>query len=288
MNKTMKINSKESPSPITFCTVRISLQRLFAIEGKTPPEAADRTEFGMWLAHRYGYLPTPTSLNIQGDELLIEYPSEPEGAMAKAAELSQRAEKQHDRGDYEAAACLWRRALEKQPSSCRALRGLAEAYVCLGNFEKAKPLFLCAVWRDPDDAEALAALSAVYTAEKDFGRGEHFARLALALEPGDVTTLSNLATVYGETGRSEQSVAVIRQAIAMEPEHPGLRYLLAWQLRSQGKLEESVAAIERTFACAKLQDKGFARLRDSAWKLFCACQRELLEQNSFMDSSSRR
>lgn len=271
--------SNESPDPISFASLRASLRRLWALEGKTPPPNPGPLDLATQLAPRYDFLPKPLFFEVNGDDVVIKYPDEPASAKAEAQQLSQRALERKNQGDYAGAACWWRRALEKQPSWQGARRDLAHAYFELGDFPQAKPLLLHILWCDPDNAWALAALGNIAYGDGDSAGAERYLRLALAIEPQYAPALNNLAVVCASTGRSHQAVALFKQAINLEPQEPYAHYGLARTLAAQGKCEESVAATERLFAIAKPQGEESAAMSDSAQRTFLACQQQLVRQN---------
>ena len=271
-------NQNDSSAPLTCCTTHASLRRVLALEGKTPPDHPNPLELATQLAPRFGFLPRPLFLEVNGDQIAIKFPAEPESAKARAAQLSSRAAKRAAQGDYEAAARLWRLALEKQPSLHESRGDLAHACIELNEFAQAEPLLLDVVSWDPDDAWALGALGVICFRQRDYERSERFITLALALEPGRAEWLSNLGMLYEVTGRPERAIGLLQQAIDIDPTLPSPHYALAKHLTEQGNFKESAAAIERLFASAKPSSRS-EKIFDSARSCFATCQRELAQQN---------
>ena len=271
-------NQNNSSAPLSYCTTHASLRRLFALEGKTPPDNANPLELATQLAPRFGFLPRPLFLEVNGDQIAIQYPAEPESARARAAQLSRRAAKRAAQGDYEAASRLWRLALEKQPSLHESRRELAHAYIELNDFAQATPLLLDVLSWDPDDAWALGALFVICFGKRDYEGSERFITLALAIEPGSAEWLTDLGMLYEVTGRPEQAITVLQQAIDIDPTLPSPHYALAQHFSQQGKFKESAAAVELLFASAKPSSRS-EQIFDSARNCFAACQRELAQQN---------
>ena len=272
------IHNNDSSAPTSSSTVRTSLRRLLALEGKTPPESPGPLDLAAWLALRFGFLPKPISFEANGDDLVIRHPSETESAKAKAAELLNRAIKRADQGDYEATARLCRRALEKQPSLHGARRELAHACVELRDLAQAKAVLLQVVWCDPDDTWGLIALGNLSLGEGDHERAERFTTLALALDPGSAEALVNLGLIYKATGRTGQAFEALHQSIAIDPAWPNAHCALARLLADQGKFEESAAAIHRLFGSAKHQDEQSGRIFESARRCYATCQKELAQR----------
>jgi tetratricopeptide (TPR) repeat protein len=271
-------NQNDSSAPLAYCTTHTSLRRVLALEGKTPPDHPNPLELATQLAPRFGFLPRPLFLEVNGDQIAIEFPAEPESAKARAAQLSRRAAKRAAQGDYEAASRLWRLALEKQPSLHESRRDLAHACIELNDIAQAAPLLLDVVSWDPADAWALGALGVICFRQWDYERSERFITLALALEPRSAEWLANLGMLYEVTGRPEQAIGLLQQAIDIDPTLPGPHYALAKHLSEQGNFKESAAAIERLFASAKPSSRS-QKIFDSARSCFATCQRELAQQN---------
>jgi tetratricopeptide (TPR) repeat protein len=265
---------------LTVCTGRRSLKRLFALEGKTPPEGAPSPYLFAFLALRFDFLRVPLLFDIDGDTLVMSYPADPERAVAKAAKLSERASKLAGGGDYKGAVPLWHRALEAQPSLHGARRDLANAYYKLGKLEEAKRLLLEVVWWDLDDHCALIALGTVHFRQDDLEAAERFTRLALALEPEDAAALNIMALMCERKGRSEDAVALLRRATEIQPDLPQPHLNLAWILAEQRKFDESAAAIRRLFASGGRNTADSARILAMARQLFITSQQELARQNT--------
>jgi len=242
----MKVNPmKNEDISISVCTARRSLKRLFALEGKTPPEGAPSPNLFAFLALRFDFLRVPLLFQVDGDTLVMSYPAEPERAAAKAAKLSERASKLAGGGDYKGAVPLWRRALEAQPSLHGARRDLANAYYELGKLEEAKRLLLEVLWWDPDDHCALVALGNVHFRQGDLEPAERYTRLALALEPENAAALNIMALICEKKRRVEDAVALLRRASELRPDLPQPHFNLARILAEQRKFDESAAAIQR-------------------------------------------
>ena len=128
----MKHRDKEAATQVTFCTIRRPLRSLLDLHGEPLPKEENPVGLAMRIAPWFAFLPVPVLFDIQGEDLLIRYPEEPESAKARASKLARRAAQRADTGDYAGAASLWRRALQRQPSFHTARRDLAHAYVKLG------------------------------------------------------------------------------------------------------------------------------------------------------------
>ena len=155
----MKHRDKEAATHVTFCTIKRPLRSLLDLHGEPLPKEPNPVGLAMRIAPLFAFLPVPVLFDIQGEDLLIRYPEEPESTKARAAKLARRAAQRADAGDYAGAASLWHRALQRQPSFHTARRGLAHAYVELGGTEKATPILLQVLYCNPEDIWALRALA---------------------------------------------------------------------------------------------------------------------------------
>jgi tetratricopeptide (TPR) repeat protein len=217
--------------------------------------------------------------DIQGEDLLIRYPEEPESAKARAAKLARRAAQRADAGDYAGAASLWRRALQRQPSFHTARRRLAHAYVELGDTGKAKPILLQVLYCDPEDLWALRGLGYIWLRQGDYPRAERLMRLALAIEPASAPTLNNLASVCCQTGRKDEGIELFRESARNDPGLPHPWFGLALELAQAHRCEEALAVVEDLFAKAKPTGPELGDFAANARRIYFACHRELLEQN---------
>ena len=275
----MKHRDKEGATQITFCTIRRPLRSLLDLHGEPLPKEENPVDLAMRIAPWFAFLPVPVLFDIQGEDLLIRYPEEPESAKARAAKLARRAAQRADAGDYAGAASLWRRALQRQPSFHTARRDLAHAYVKLGDTEKAKPILLQVLHCDPEDLWALRALGNIWCCQGDYPRAERLMRLALALEPANARTLHNLAAVCCEAGRKDEGIEIFRESIRNDPGLPNPYASLAWELAQQHRCPEALAVVEDLFAKAKPPGQESAELFAGARRVYFNCHRELLEQN---------
>jgi tetratricopeptide (TPR) repeat protein len=202
----MKHRDKEAATHVTFCTIKRPLHSLLDLHGEPLPKEPNPVGLAMRIAPLFAFLPVPVLFDIQGEDLLIRYPEEPESAKARAAKLARRAAQRADAGDHAGAASLWRSALQRQPSFHTARRRLAHAYVELGDTEKATPILLQVLYCNPEDIWALRALANIWFCQGDCPRAERLMRLALALNPANAQTLNNLAAVCCQTGRKEEGI----------------------------------------------------------------------------------
>jgi len=275
----MKHKDKEAATHVTFCTIKRPLRSLLDLHGEPLPKEPNPVGLAMRIAPLFAFLPVPVLFDIQGEDLLIRYPEEPESTKARAAKLARRAAQRADAGDYAGAASLWHRALQRQPSFHTARRGLAHAYVELGGTEKATPILLQVLYCNPEDIWALRALANIWFCQGDCPHAERLMRLALALNPANAQTLNNLAAVCCQTGRKEEGIELFRKSVSNDPGLPHPYLGLAAELAQARRCEEALAAVEDLFAKAKPTKPELGEIAANARRIYFACHRELLEQN---------
>jgi tetratricopeptide (TPR) repeat protein len=200
--------------------MRFKIAALFEFEGKTPPtNATDLASITPLVLKRFGFLPQPVLVTVEGDEVVIQYPEESSAAQAEAARLAERAGKRAAEGHYEKAIGILKRVLELQPSLHKARRDLAMAYVETGDIDNATNHLIEVLRLDPGDAWSWVVLANLYIREKsDKETGEKFLRKALEIAPNDAWALNSLASVTFERGKTDEAISLFEHAIQSNPE----------------------------------------------------------------------
>ena len=107
-------------------TIRLKIASLFEFDEKTPPASGtDVVSLTSLVLKQFGFLPQPIMVTVEGDEVVIQYPSETTTAQVEAVRLAERAGKRAAEGNYEKAISIFKRVLELQPSLHKARRDLA-------------------------------------------------------------------------------------------------------------------------------------------------------------------
>lgn len=117
-----------------------------------------------------------------------------------------------DRGDYEAAVRLFRRAVELDPTYSWAWERLGEALADLGRF--------------------VEALGAYLHAREEGNESAWLSR--------------QIGYAYHMTGDHEHAEPELRRSVEMDPDEPWAWNRLAWLLLDVGRIEEAEAAMRRT------------------------------------------
>jgi tetratricopeptide (TPR) repeat protein len=261
-------------------TLRIKIADLFEF-GDTPPAGTpDLATITLLVLKQFGFLPQPVLVQIEGDEVVIQYPEEPTAAQAEAERLAKRAAQRAAEGDYGKAIGILKRVLELQPSLHTARRDLAMAYVELGDVDNATNHLIEVLRLNPHDAWSLVVLANLYIRQKsDKDTGERFLRKALEIAPNDAWALNSLAAVCHERGKTDEAINLFQQAIAANPEFANAYYGEAIAYASAQKLDAAFETLNRMFAKAKMQDARSQPVYDGARQLFVKLQVDLAERN---------
>ncbi len=199
--------------------IRLKISDLFEIDPQRGNDAKDLAAITMYVLKHYAFLPKPLLVTLEGDEVVISFPEEPDAKRDEARRLADRAVKRANEGNYEKAIGIYKRVLELQPSFHSARRDLAMAYVELGDVENATNHLIEVLRLDPKDAWGWVVLANLYIREKaDPDTGEKFLRKALEIEPNDAWALNSLATVYQKKGETGEAIKCFEKAIEANPD----------------------------------------------------------------------
>jgi len=261
-------------------TIRFKISELFEFEGQPSIEAPDIATVTALVLKQFGFLPQPVLVQVEADEVLIQYMEEPTAARTEAARLAERAGKRAAEGNYEKAIGILKRVLELQPSLYAARRDLAMAYVEVGDVDNATNHLIEVLRLNPRDAWSWVVLANLYIREKsDKDTGEKFLRKALEIAPNDAWALNSLAAVCHERGKTDEAIKLFGQAIAANPEFANAYYGEAIAYHSAVKPEAALATLNQMFTRAKMQDARSKPVFDGARQLFGKLQGDLAERN---------
>jgi tetratricopeptide (TPR) repeat protein len=261
-------------------TIRIKISDLFEFEAQPAPASPDIATVTVLVIKRYGFLPQPVLVQIEGDEVVIQHPEEATPAQAEAARLAERAGKRAAEGDYRKAIGILQRVLELQPSLHTARRDLAMSYVEVGDVDNATNHLIEVLRLNPRDAWSLVVLANLYIREKsNKDTGEKFLRKALEISPNDAWALNSLAAVCHERGKADEAIKLFEQAITANPEFANAYYGEAIVHNASHKPNAAVETLNRMFARAKMQDARSKPVYDGARQLFAKLQVDLAERD---------
>ena len=261
-------------------TLRIKVSDLFEFEGRPVSGAPDLGTVTALVLKQFGFLPQPVMAQVEGDEVVIQFPEESTTAQAEAARLAERAGKRAAEGNYATAIGILKRALELQPSLHAARRDLAMAYVEVGDVDNATNHLIEVLRLNPRDAWGWVVLANLYIREKsDKDTGEKLLRKALEIAPNDAWALNSLAAVCHERGQADEAIKLFEQAIVANPEFVNAYYGEALAHDSAQKPDAALETLNRMFARAKMQDARSKPVYDGARQLFAKLQVDLAERN---------
>ncbi len=260
--------------------IRLKIAELFEIDAESGDEGKDLAAITAYVLKHYAFLPKPIAVTIEGDEVVISFPAEPDEKKEEARRLADRAVKRASEGNYEKAIGIYKRILELQPSFHSARRDLAMAYVEIGDVESATNHLIEVLRLDPKDAWSWVVLANLYIREKaDPETGEKFLRKALEIQPNDAWALNSLAAIYKQKGRTEDAIKCFDQAIEANPDFANPYYGKAGALAESNRPQEAVASLTHLFKHAQMQDARSQAVYDGARELFAKLQLDLAQRD---------
>lgn len=257
-------------------TIRLKLAELYDLEGDAPVPQPGAGDIERLVLKRYGFLPQPLIVVVEGDEVLLSFQEESATAQAEAKRLTERAEKRAADGHYEKAVGILKRALELQPSYHGARRDLAMAYVALNDVENATNHLIEVLRLDPRDPWSLVVLANLYIrAKRDKPTGEKFLRKALEISPNDPWALNSLAGIALEGGQHAEALRLFEQASTANPQFANAYYGEAMTHHAGQNPAKALDALERLFRCGKAQDARSKPVFEGARQFYVKLQADL-------------
>src|SRR5438046_1656887 len=142
--------------------IRLKISDLFGLDPQRADHPKDLAAITAYVVKHYAFLPKPILVRVEGDEVVISFPEEPDAKREEAARLAARAVKRASEGQYEKAIGIYKRVLELQPSFHAARRDLAMTYVEVGDIESATNHLIEVLRLDPKDAWSWVVLANLY------------------------------------------------------------------------------------------------------------------------------
>jgi len=84
--------------------IRLKIAGLFEIDPQKKDHANDLAAITAYVLKHYAFLPKPLAVVLEGDEVVISFPEEPDPKKEEAARLADRAVKRASEGNYEKAS----------------------------------------------------------------------------------------------------------------------------------------------------------------------------------------
>lgn len=123
------------------------------------------------------------------------------------------------RGDYEGAVREFERALEFDPESDAAYRGLAVSYASLGKMEQAESAYLRSIAVRKDYWGSYSALGGFYYKEARYEEAAVQFRRVIDLAPENARGYTNLGGIYYLQGKYKQAQERYEKSLTLQPDY---------------------------------------------------------------------
>ncbi len=151
----------------------------------------------------------------------------------------------HERGELEAAAAAYRRAVEAEPAHFKALHNLGVVEEALGHTTEAERAYEAAIAAHPGGALSHYSLARLRQLASRLDEAETGYRRAIELDPDLAEAHFNLGQLLLERGAAEGAETVVREAVRSGYAAPDASGLLGDALFAQRRLEEALEAYRR-------------------------------------------
>jgi predicted TPR repeat methyltransferase len=149
-----------------------------------------------------------------------------------------------------------------------------------GDFEAAAELYRAALEADPNDYRALNNLGVVLETLGHSGEAADAYRQALAIRPDLAAIHYNLGHLHQTRGEMEEAIACYQSALELKPEHVAARYNLGNALRDLDRLEGAEAAYRVLLESESPEDNPeFFKIPSNLGQVLC-------EQGRFAEAES--
>jgi tetratricopeptide (TPR) repeat protein len=134
---------------------------------------------------------------------------------------------------------LFSQALEVNPRSWIAHRGLGDEMADQGYLRQAYAHYLAALRIKPDYARAHESIASLMLKTGRPAEAERHYRQALHIEPTRAPTHLGLGSLLRQLGRTDEAIEHYRESLRLEPDSPKAHNNLATALQSQGRYQEA-------------------------------------------------
>jgi predicted TPR repeat methyltransferase len=152
----------------------------------------------------------------------------------------------HGRGELEAAAAAYRRAIDAEPGHFRALHNLGVIEEALGRTAEAERAYAAAIEAHPEGPLSHYSLARLRQLASRLDEAEAGYRRAIELDPDFAEAHFNLGQLLLERGAAPDAEHVLREAVRAGHASPGATSLLGDALFAQRRLPEALDAYRRT------------------------------------------
>jgi serine/threonine-protein kinase len=168
----------------------------------------------------------------------------------------------HGRGLYAQAITEFEGAINLDPVSVDAHRGLAATYEATGKLEQAETTYQKAIGLRPDDWSSHSYLGTFYFRHGRYAEAERQFLRVVELTPDNVRGYNNLGGVYQKMGRYDDAIATLNRSLAVKPSANAYTNL-GTILFFQGRYKESVPLMEKAIALGNGQQILWGNLADA-------------------------
>jgi len=147
-------------------------------------------------------------------------------------------------GQYEKAVKDFQQALEINPTSDDAYRGLASAYENLGRLSDAETTYLRAIKFRPNYWVGYRDIATFFYRHGRYAEAEKHLRAALQLTPDSPRAYTGLGGIYHLMGRDEEAIELLKKSLAISPS-PEAYTNLGTIYYFQGRFRDAVSMMEK-------------------------------------------
>ncbi len=168
--------------------------------------------------------------------------------------------------DYSNAAREFRRALELDPTSDEAVRGLASALASLGRPREAEDTYEAAIRLRPNYWGGYNMLGVFYFRAGRYDGAEKMFRQVMALSPDNYRGPSNLGGLYSLEGRYKDAIPFLNRAISLRPSADAYSNLGSAYFFSH-RFGEAATAFRRALALNNLDYLMWGNLAEATFQM---------------------
>jgi tetratricopeptide (TPR) repeat protein len=150
---------------------------------------------------------------------------------------------------YADAAKAYQQALDRNPNSKDALRGLIDAYVAQKQIDKAVAAANAQIAKSPGNASFYDLLGTLlFRVKKDLNGAEAALEKSIQLDKKDLDSLLKLAQVKAAQGSIDKGIAICQQAAKDNPNQPSFYILIGELYESKHDWQNASAAYKSALA----------------------------------------
>ena len=161
---------------------------------------------------------------------------------------------QQQKGNFEAAAALYREVLQVDSQNVDALRMLGVLAISEGNLDEGERLLRRAVAAAPDFVNAIMDLGGALVEQNRTREAPECFKQAARLEPKNYRAHFQLAQTLAPAMFSHEAIESYEKVLALRPRHAGAHLGMGHALKTIGKTDEAIASYRK--AIESRPDKG--------------------------------